>query len=275
MSAKDIFDNNAYANDPRTQFMNWSLMANEAWDYPADSLGFITGMALELNLPRWAIRYGLFQMPRSSNGTALDPHFLRAWGMVMEIERRFSIRQRPGALRFLAYLNQAHMGNYGQAVDNTTRPADIETSRMYRTKQGLGLNFEQEICRDLGVFSRLGWSDGRSEGWTFSDVDATATLGFSLKGEAWERPNDVVGLGGILNAASATHREFLAAGGTGILAGDGRLNYGLEHGLEVYYELQVWRSVRATLDYQFIANPAFNSDRGAVSVFGGRLHWDF
>ena len=35
-SAKDIFDNNAYANDPRTQFMNWALMANEAWDYPAD-----------------------------------------------------------------------------------------------------------------------------------------------------------------------------------------------------------------------------------------------
>ena len=68
ISAKDIFDNNAYANDPRTQFMNWALMANEAWDYPADSLGYDTGFAAELNQPQWTVRYGFFQMPRSSNG---------------------------------------------------------------------------------------------------------------------------------------------------------------------------------------------------------------
>ena len=33
----DIFDTNAYANDPRTQFMNWAFVNNEAWDYPADA----------------------------------------------------------------------------------------------------------------------------------------------------------------------------------------------------------------------------------------------
>ena len=63
-SAKDIFDNNAYANDPRTQFMNWALMANEAWDYPADAIGYTTGLAVELNQPKWTLRYGFFQMPR-------------------------------------------------------------------------------------------------------------------------------------------------------------------------------------------------------------------
>src|ERR1051326_497451 len=132
MSAKDIFDNNAYANDPRTQFMNWALMANEAWDFPADSLGYITGFAAELNQPGWAARYGLFQMPRVSNGTALDAHLLDAWGMVTEYERRYTICERPGAFRLLAFLNRAHMGSYQDALDSTVRPADIQATRTDR-----------------------------------------------------------------------------------------------------------------------------------------------
>ncbi|HLZ54038.1 MAG TPA: carbohydrate porin [Verrucomicrobiae bacterium] len=138
MSAKDIFDNNAYANDPRTQFMNWGLMANEAWDYPADALGYITGFAAELNQPSWALRCSFFQVPRSSNGTALDSHFLEAWGMVTELERRYALGGHPGAIRFLAYLNRAHMGSYQSAVDNFNRGGsiDITTTRAYRSKVG-------------------------------------------------------------------------------------------------------------------------------------------
>ena len=166
-SAKDLFDNNAYANDPRTQFMNWGLMANEAWDYPADSLGFITGLAVELHRPRWALRYGVFQMPRVSNGTALDWHLLNAWGMVSELERRYAMRRHPGTLRLLAYLNRAHMGSYRDAVQHalaTGSPADITATRAYREKHGLGLNWDQALTSQIGIFSRLGWSDGRNTG---------------------------------------------------------------------------------------------------------------
>src|ERR1017187_5029447 len=98
MSAKDIFDNNTYANDSRSQFMSWAFMANQAWDYPGDSLGYITGFAAELNQPKWTLRYGFFQMPSESNGlswedkflkwpydsSAGDGPFLQAWGMVTE-----------------------------------------------------------------------------------------------------------------------------------------------------------------------------------------------
>ncbi len=275
LSAKDIFDNNAYANDPRTQFLNWALMANEAWDYPADSLGYMTGAAIELNTPRWAVRYGFFQMPRSANGTAMDQRYLAAWGMVTEVERRYSLADHPGAVRLLAYLNRAHMGSYQAALDSPVRPADIELSREDRYKYGFGLNLEQELAKNLGLFSRLGWSDGRNEAWVFADVDRTATLGLSLKGEAWHRSNDTVGLAGGLNAISRVHQEFLAAGGTGILAGDGQLNYGFEEFLEAYYDFQVWKTIHAALDYQFITNPAYNRDRGPVSVFAFRLHWEF
>lgn len=278
VSAKDIFDNNTFANDPRTQFMIWGLMANEAWDYPADSLGYETGLAIEFNQPHWTFRYGLFQMPKVSNGTAQDMNYLQAWGMVTEFERRLLMNGHPGAVRLLAFLNQAHMGSYLEAVDNaarTGRPADIVATEAYRHKYGFGLNAEQEIVKNVGVFLRLGWSDGRNEAWVFSDVDRTATLGVSIKGEFWRRSNDTFGLAGVLNGISHIHQQFFEAGGTGILAGDGALNYGWEQALETYYDFQLWKSIHATLDYQFVSNPAFNRDRGPVSIFAARLHWEF
>jgi high affinity Mn2+ porin len=274
MSAKDIFDNNAYANDPRTQFLNWALMANEAWDYPADSLGYMTGLAAELYLPPWAVRYGFFQMPDVSNGVGQDTHYLEAWGMVWELERRFTIKGHPGTVRFLAYLNRAHMGSFQEALDNPARPADIVATRTYRYKYGFGLNLEQEIVKNVGIFSRVGWNDGQTESWTFADVDQTASLGLSIKGESWGRPNDTAGVAGVINGLTPAHRDFFAAGGTGILAGDGALTYGLEKVLEVYYDFRVWNTLHVALDYQYVTDPAYNRDRGPVSVLGARLHWE-
>jgi high affinity Mn2+ porin len=274
MSAKDIFDNNAYSNDPRTQFMNWALMANEAWDYPADPLGYATGFAAELNQPKWAARYGFFQMPARANGLAQDPHYLEAWGMVAELERRFFLNRHPGAVRLLAFLNSAHMGSYEEALQSPVRPADIVATRAYRYKYGFGLNIEQELIRNVGAFARLGWDDGHTESWVFSDVDRTVTAGLSVKGQFWGRPNDTLGLAGVFDGLSRVHQEFFEAGGAGILAGDGRLNYGWEKTIETYYDIQVWKSLHAALDYQFITDPAFNRDRGPVSVLGARVHWE-
>ena len=274
-SVKDIFDNNAYANDPRTQFMNWSFMANEPWDYPADSLGYTTGLAMELNQPHWAARYGFFQVPRESNGVAQDSHYLRAWGMVAEAEHRHTLNDHPGVVRLLAYLNQANMGSYQATVDNPALGADITLTREYRHKFGFGINIEQELVKNVGAFARAGWSDGRNEAWMFSDVDRAATVGLSINGDFWHRKNDTVGVAAALNAISHVHQEFLAAGGTGILAGDGNLTYGFEELMETYYDFQIWEKLHGTVDYQFINHPAFNRDRGPVSVFTLRLHWSF
>ena len=277
ISVVDIFDNNTYAGDPRTQFMNWAFVANEAWDYPADSLGYTTGFAAELYRPQWTLRYGFFQVPRSSNGLAQDQRYLAAWGMVTELERRYTIRNHPGVLRFLAYLNQAHMGSYQDAINNFNQGGsiDITQTRADRFKYGFGLNWEQEITENIGVFSRLGWSDGHTEAWAYTDVDRTASLGLSVKGAPWHRPDDTFGLAGVVNAISPVHQQFFADGGTGILGGDGTLNYGWEKALETYYDFKLWKTVHAAFDYQFITDPAFNQDRGPISVFGARLHWEF
>jgi len=289
LSVKDIFDNNTYAADARTQFMNWGLVANESWDYSADAIGFVTGFAAELNQPDWTLRYGFFQMPEVANSLTWEDRylkwpydssahsgpFLKAWGMVTEFERRYTIGAHPGIVRLLAYVNQADMGNYQDAVSSPTRPADILASAAYRFKYGFAVNAEQELVKNVGAFSRVGWSDGRNQAWAFSDVDYTATAGLSLKGALWGRAGDTFGLGGVLNGISKSHQEYFAAGGSGILAGDGNLDYGWEKIVESYYDLQIHEGVRFAVDYQFIADPAFNRARGPVSVFGGRLHWEF
>lgn len=292
MSVIDIFDNNSYAGNPRTQFMNWALVSNEAWDYPADSVGYTTGIAVELNQPRWALRYGFFQMSGVQNSLTADDQifkwpgpdyagdgkFWQSWGMPVELEYRWQINHHPGKIRLLAYLNEAHMASYPAAVAilQAGGPgADTTPARASRFKYGFGLNFEQELAENIGVFSRLGWNDGHAESWAFADVDRTASLGVSVKGGAWHRPDDTFGLAGVINGISKVHQQFFADGGTGILGGDGQLNYGWEKTLETYYDAKIWKAIHFALDYQFVGNPAYNRDRGPVSIFGARLHWEF
>ena len=297
-SPVDICDNNTYAHDPHTQFLNWAMMANLTWDYGQDTVGFTTGFAVELNQPKWALRYGFFQMPSDKNGFTGDDQylmwpsqgaygsFLRAWAMMAEFERRYSLNGHPGAIRFLAWLDEADFASYqaataillahppgpgiGQGSGVTISPA----ARAYRYKYGFGLNWEQEVAKNAGLFSRLGWNDGHNEAWTFTDADWSVSLGVSVRGGDWRRPGDTFGLAGIVSGASRDNQRFLEAGGTDMLDGDGALSYGPEKILETYYDLQVWRSVRAAFDYQFVTDPAFNRDRGPVSIFAVRLHWE-
>jgi high affinity Mn2+ porin len=80
---------------------------------------------------------------------------------------------------------------------------------------------------------------------------------------------------GVVEGLSPIARAFFAAGGLGILIGDGQLNYRPEQILEAYYAYSLNKWATLTFDYQFIANPGYNADRGPVSIFSGRLHAQF
>ena len=286
LSSKDVFDNNAYANDQRTQFMNWAFTANAAWDYPADALGYTTGVAVELNQPKWALRYGFFQITNMRNGfTAEDQYLLwppepsggdgrfwHAWDMVVENEQRYSINSHHGTVRILGYVNAGEFGSYQAALYAPN--ADIDLTHAQRHEFGFGLNLEQEITKNIGVFSRLGWNDGINEAWMFTDVNHTGSVGVSVKGEAWHRPDDTIGVAAVISGISRDNQLYLAAGGLGILDGDGALSYAKEKVVEAYYDGKITKHLRGALDYQFVADPAFNSARGPVSVFGMRLHFE-
>jgi high affinity Mn2+ porin len=285
MSATDVFDSNAYSHDPRMQFMNWSLMDFGAWDYPADTRGYAPGLTAEWNHENWALRYGAFMVPKRANAAIFDWKIGRALGQALEFERRYKLYDRPGAARILAFDNNAHMGLYRDAIDNAGNFSDAPAnsapvlalfqSRAYRSKYGFGLNAEQEIFKDFGGFLRASWNDGRTETWMFTEIDRSFSAGVTMKGSRWGRPEDVIGFAGVINGLSNDHRDFLKIGGNGFIVGDGRLSYSPEKIIETYYKLSVSENLFITTDYQYVDDPAYNQDRGPVSIFGARIHLEF
>lgn len=271
----DMVDDNRYSHDPRTQFENWALMYNGAWDYPANVRGYSYGLAIDYNQKDWALRYGVMAEPKFANGPALDPHFLKANGHALEWEGRYKCGDHPGKLRLLAYLNRAHMGDYREALAAMPVKPDVTLTRAYRYKYGCGASWDQELTKDLGVFARLGWDDGHTETWAFTPIDRTACLGLLLKGRLWRRSQDQVGLAGAINGLAKDHRDYLTAGGLDFSIGDGQLHYGLEGIVEIFYNLELAKGLFVTADFQEVNNPAYNRDRGPVSIGTLRVHTEF
>jgi high affinity Mn2+ porin len=250
-------------------------MDNGAWDYAADTRGYTWGLMVELNQPDWSIRVASVLVPTVANGIDFDTNIGQARGDNLELEYRYALARRPGKARFVAYANRAHMGSYGESLTLSPIKPDITQTRDYRTKYGLGINLEQELTDELGLFSRLGWNDGTTETWAFTEIDRTVSLGAALRGVAWKRPDDVAGLALILNGLSGPHAAYLAAGGYGFIIGDGALSYALEEIVETYYSAQLLKQLSASLDFQWVNHPAYNEARGSVGIFAGRVHLEF
>jgi high affinity Mn2+ porin len=274
-SVIDVFDGNSYAKDSRKDFMNWSIWAPGAFDYTADKLGLSYGATAELNQKQWALRSGYFLMDAVSNSNNFDTSVFRRGEYVIELETRYSLFSQPGKLRTIAWLNSAFSGSYRETLDNPAFGVDIAQTRTGRIKYGYVINLEQALSDEVGLFGRWSWNDGKTEIMAFTDIDASLSLGTSIKGAKWGRPDDVIGIGGAINALSRDHRDFIAAGGLGPLIGDGQLNYRRERILETYYAFALNKALTFTADYQFVTNPAYNADRGPVSIFSGRLHGEF
>ena len=273
----DVFDTNKYAHDPRNDFMNWTIADTGTFDYAADAWAYTYGAAVEWYQGSWTVRGGIFDLSNTPNATNLDSSFDQfQWDG--EIEHRYELWGQPGKIAVTGFLTRGRMGNFADAIALaavTGGPADIAAVRRYNSRGGMSLNLEQQITQELGVFARAGVANGNIEPYEFTDVDRTVAAGLALSGKQWGRPDDTVGLAGVVNGITSVHQAFLNAGGLGILVGDGMLPHpGLEHIVEAYYQLPV-SYFKLTLDYQFIVNPAYNSDRGPVSVVGARMHAQF
>jgi len=275
-SVMDVFDNNTYAHDPRSQFLNWTLMGHGAWDYPADTRGYTWGFATEFYWDAWAARYGRFAEPLVANMMAIDHAYGRAHGDALEVEHDHALGDLPGAVRVMVYRNTARMGDYREALALAPADPDVTATRAYgRVKTGYGLNAEQALTQDLGVFARWSWDDGKTESWAFTEVDRSLTAGLALKGASWGRARDRFGLAGIQNGLCADHIDYLAAGGMGFLLGDGRLRYAPERCVETYYAAAAGAFFTVSLDVQRFWNPGYNADRGPVWLFAARCHGQF
>ncbi|MBU6269937.1 MAG: carbohydrate porin [Betaproteobacteria bacterium] len=273
----DLFDDNAYAHDPRTQFLNLAFTTHGAFDFAADVRGYSWGGAVEYIDGDWAIRAGRFAQPREPNQMALDPRIGTHYGDQIELERGHRLGERPGRLRLLVFRNQAVMASYRDALARAQAeggaPALDAVRAGRRDKRGVGISLEQEIAPGLGLFARAMRADGATEVYAFAEIDRSLSAGLLLQGGRWGRPADSVGLAVARHDISAAHRDYLAAGGLGFFVGDGRLNPGGERILEAFYRVSLGAGAWLSLGHQRIANPGYNADRGPVSVTSMRLQW--
>lgn len=273
----DMFDNNSYSHDPRTQFMNWSLMSAGAWDYPANTRGYTEGLVIEYATPGWAVRLGTVLVPTYANGPTLDAHYSKAQGDVIEIQKNLTLGKRKGSIRLLGFRNVSKAPNYRDVINgyiNHTDSLDVVNGHQYGgVKYGFGINGEQELTTDLGLFFRTSWNDGQTATWAFTEIDHSGSVGLNLAGNRWHRPDDTFGIAAVINGISKAHRDYLATGGYGFIIGDGRLgNYKTENIAEAYYSARINNYLHLSAGYQFIANPAYNGDRGPINVFSVRVH---
>jgi high affinity Mn2+ porin len=275
----DVFDTNRYAHDPKNDFLNWSIIDAGSFDYAADAWGYTIGAAVEWSQQWWTIRTGLFTLSKVPNSKELDTHLFDQYQFDQEFEERHTLFGQPGKLKLLGFLSHGRMGRYSEATAialQTGMPADIAAVRSMHIRGGVSLNLEQQLAEGLGLFARAGWSQGQFEAFDFTDMNKTISLGLSVNGARWGRPDDTVGVAMAVNGASGDARRFFGAGGLGILVGDGQLIHsGAEYILETYYNVAVFTFAKLSLDYQFVDHPAYNRDRGPVSIVGFRAHGEF
>jgi high affinity Mn2+ porin len=278
LAVTDYFDGNAYANDPRTNFLNWNIYGAGAYDWTMDQLSWTWGALAELNQKDWAFRVGYFLLPTVSSTNSFDTHIPDRGEYAAEWEGRYSLASQPGKLRLFGWVNHGTMGSYAAALAmpvTTPNYPDITLTRQVRTNPGVVINAEQAVTDGLGVFSRVSWSPGLDEILGGTDCDESVSLGGLLKGRWWGRANDNVGVSGVVGGLSPTARAYFAAGGLGILIGDGALNYSGERVLESYYAYTLTKWATLSFDYQFVVNPGYNADRGPVSIYALRVHTAF
>ena len=277
----DFFDDNGVSHDPRNDFMNWALMNNGAYDYAANTRGYTYGLVVEYVKPGWTLRLGTALMPTYANGPKLDFHYLQANSETIEWEKKYSLHKRKGTFRLMGYYNVSKAPNYDDVVaakiNGTDTSLDVLFGKKYGGKKiGFGINIEQEISSSINGFLRFGWNDGKTATWAFAEIDNSISSGIRIFGKSWHRAADNIGIALLSNGISSGHRNFLNAGGYGFMIGDGKLpNYRRENIAEIFYQSKIFDNLFATLDYQFVANPAYNHDRGPVNLFAARVHVEF
>jgi len=281
MDLTDFFDVNTYGSDSNLQFLNWTVDNNGAYDVASNTRGYTEAVIVEYDDPSRAVRFAEALMPKVADSAFIDADIARSRAENLELEARGKhVFHRDGTVRLLGYLNHGNMGNYREAnaqflADETATPDIVATRRQGRHRYGFGLNMEQEVRKDVGVFARLGWSDGQNETYCYTEDDRTVQIGGLAMGDAWRRSSDRAGVAFVTNGIVASHQQYLSMGGVGFLLGDGALTYGREKIVETFYTAHLWRGFFVSYDFQHINDPGYNQARGPVAVSAFRFHTDF
>lgn len=275
ISTLDFFDDNAYSHDPRTDFQNASIFSMGAYGYAADTKGYTYGAVAEWYQANYILKAARLALPTVPNTAQLDYALSKNYSNQVELTRTHAIYGRTGAVRGLFFQQHAFMGTYQNAINlaqqTNTTPTLTSVRQAATNSWGYGLNFEQALSQDIGIFGRWSWNPGAAETQTL-DISKSLSGGVSVKGASWSRPSDALGIGFAVNGISSAQISYLEAGGMTTFIGDGKLSYRPEQVLETYYSVKAYKALFISLNYQRIANPAYNAARGPVNIFGVRAN---
>lgn len=272
LSLRDLYDRNGVANNPRTQFLNWAFMNNTAWDMASDTRGYTYNFTTEAQLGKMNYKAGIAAMPTTANGAVLDADISQSFSALAEVSRQVTINKRAGIIRLTGFYNTANMGIYANA--NTLPIRHIIVTRQNGTaKYGVGLNMQQELSNTISSFLRIGWNDGKTETWSFTEADQSLSLGIAANGKGWKRASDHMGIAFAINALSAEHKTYIERGGYGQNIGGSQQTYSPEMIGELYYSYKpLKKSLWLSGSYQLCVNPGYYSINGPLSFFSIRAH---
>ncbi len=311
-SMSDIFDQNVTSHDPMGSLLNWSLMDAGAWDYPSDTRGYTSALSIKVVKKKYIFRFctgvnSLWSNGKVSDGPITTPQdYMNAHGEIYEL--RIPLKADfSNSLKFTFFTNHNRSASYADAAQSLLADTSAANRNVigspvslhdtsshlvspamdklrgaggpYYGKVGFVVNWEMKLGhKNEMVFVRASWNNGKYESWMYTEIDQSLTFGGFLSGARFNRPNDMIRIGVAINGISKDHAAYLQAGGYGFIIGDGLGNY--PHGIsaEGIVELQYnfhYSSMTLSPDYQFIVNPAYNSARGPVNVFGLRAHFEF
>jgi high affinity Mn2+ porin len=294
-SILDFFDTNAFDLDPRQGFLGLGFLTYAAFDFASDARGYSYGGVGEFHWDNWAARYGRITPPKLPNQLPVDFRLLKYYGDQAELEHKHSIRGQDGMVRVLAFRNRENMGRFTDAIaafqadpaknattctgfsygsNNATAP-DLCWARKPNVKEGIGGFAEQYIGHNIGVFGRAMYADGKTEVYSYTSDDRSATFGVLAKGSSWSRPKDVAGLGGNYGWISDLHAKYLGMGGVDGFVGDGAIKAAAEKSLDLFYSANFHKIYWLSGDYQHVSDPGFNAARGPVNILTVRIHGEF
>jgi hypothetical protein len=151
------------------------------------------------------------------------------------------------------------MGTYQFAINQylagkTTVP-DLSSHPLQVTaKYGFGVNLEQSLKAPVTIYGRFGWNNGKTETWSFTEVDQTVSAGVGVFGSLWKRTHDRAGVAFAANGISSVHARYLALDGLGSILGDGGLSYPIAA-------------------FTWIVVPPSNADPAKRALINGLLRW--
>jgi hypothetical protein len=166
IDATDYLDENAYANDEYTQFMNPALTNGPNVFLPS----YDPGVALEWDDGPWSLRAVLMDVGENDDGNNFSFYGLQAGYTVH---------------------NSFGIGHYRLVIAGASEDFLNPAGTQLEDRAGALLSFDQELGKGVGAFLRFGWQTDDAA----VDYSAIYSGGLDIKGAAWGRPADNIGLG--------------------------------------------------------------------------------